>query len=327
MPSTVSTLLSSVGLEPEGSVPWGTPVDATAPGVYLVSLAAFPEDTTANRATAPLNPSALAELTAACPDLTLDGKPSPTPHQMAERIASYWLPDESVLYIGLAGQPLRTRVRQYYNTPLGAAKPHKGGWWLKTLSVLEDVHVHYALTTDCKAAEEGMLRTFATGASESSLTNWPAGEPVMPFANLRDADWRLRNHSIRGATPGAVRKGSLPVSRRRGPVDSRSPKAARPTGDSDGRVQSPQRSQTVTAKDIEAGQVRVPRVGKAAFPSERRDVTVRLRGVELTCRWDPRSGPPERSGVIRIGKAAATRLLTTGDVLVIGTAEGVIELN
>lgn len=326
----MSSLLSSVGLESGGSVPWGTPVPETASGVYLVSLVASPTDAATTRATAPLSKSALADLVAVCSDLTLDGMPSPTPLQIAERINSYWLSDESVLYIGLAGQPLRARVRQYYKTPLGAAKPHKGGWWLKTLSVLADLHVHYAVTSDFKEAEEGMLRTFASCVSEASLARWPAGDPVMPFANLRDADWALRNHRIRGATAGVEKAGpSVPTSRRRGPVSAPLPESPSPASEAAGPAgsQSPDRSQKVTAKDIEAGQVRVPRVSKAVFPCDRGDITVRIRGLELTCRWDPRSGPPERSGVIRIGKAAAAELLATGDVLAIGAVEGVVELN
>ena len=107
--------------------------------------------------------------------------------------------DEPVLYIGLAGRSLRTRVRQYYRTPLGAAKPHSGGWWLKTLSVLDDFYVHYAVTGSCKEAEEDMLRAFAKGISKRSLEALPNGDPAMPFANLRNGDWHRRNHGITGA--------------------------------------------------------------------------------------------------------------------------------
>ena len=38
------------------------------------------------------------------------------------------------------------------------------------------------------------------------------------------------------------------------------------------------------------------------FPSERTDLIVEVRGVQLEGRWDPRFGPPERSGVMRVGK-------------------------
>jgi hypothetical protein len=87
-------------------------------------------------------------------------------------------------------------------------------------------------------------------------------------------------------------------------------------------------SQPVTARDIDAGQVRIPRGStKTILPHDRQNVSVLLRGHELTCRWDPRCGPPERSGVIRVGKAAARELLKSGDVLSVRARPPWIELD
>jgi hypothetical protein len=80
------------------------------------------------------------------------------------------------------------------------------------------------------------------------------------------------------------------------------------------------RSQRVTAKDIEAGQVRVPRETKDILPPTRQDIQVKLRGRDLMCRWDPRHGAKERSGVIRVGRSAATELLSPDDMLVVRVA-------
>lgn len=198
VPSTVASLLAVAGLESGGCVGWGARVPETRTGVYLVSLTSTGR--VANALTdCPLGDAALDELLISCPTLTLDGE-RPTRAQVARRIGSYWLPDECVLYIGLAGQPLRTRVRQYYTTRIGAAKPHKGGWWLKTLSVLSELHVYYATTDDFKGAEEQMLRAFAAGVSHTTRAALPTGDPVMPFANLRDGDWQRKRHGIREAT-------------------------------------------------------------------------------------------------------------------------------
>jgi hypothetical protein len=41
---------------------------------------------------------------------------------------------------------------------------------------------------------------------------------------------------------------------------------------------------------------------------------VLLHGRRLQCQWDPRYGARERSGVIRVGEAAAIELLSAGDV-------------
>src|SRR5688500_11056538 len=68
-------------------------------------------------------------------------------------------------------------------------------------------------------------------------------------------------------------------------------------------------SQRVTAADRAAGRIRFPRAAKAAFPPEPASVSVELRGVPLTARWDPRVGPDrERSGVLRVGRDTLERL-------------------
>lgn len=198
MPSSVAQLMSSVSLKPGGCGRWGEPVPESRTGVYLVCLTPSP-DRVRGLAECPVSEAALEELLTACPGIQLDGE-VPDRDAVAERLVSYWLPDECVLYIGLAGQPLRTRVRQYYRTPLGASKPHRGGWWLKTLSVLDELWVHYAATPDFKDAEADMLRAFAAGVSTRTRRGLPAGDPVMPFANLRDGDWRRKNHRLTGAT-------------------------------------------------------------------------------------------------------------------------------
>ena len=197
MPSSVAQLLSRVGLERSGCVAWGEPVPERRTGVYVVSLSPSQDRTENLLVKCPVSAAALDNLLEVCPDLRLDGE-VPSRDALGERLASYWLPDECVLYIGLAGQPLRTRVRQYYRTPLGAAKPHKGGWWLKTLSVLDKLWVHYTATPDFENAEAEMLRAFAASVSGATRRRLPAGDPVMPFANLRDGDWRRKSHGLTG---------------------------------------------------------------------------------------------------------------------------------
>jgi hypothetical protein len=325
VPSTVASLLAVAGLESGGCVGWGARVPETRTGVYLVSLTSTGRVAGA-LTDCPSGEAALDELLISCPALTLDGE-RPTRAQVARRIGSYWLPDECVLYIGLAGQPLRTRVRQYYKTRIGAAKPHKGGWWLKTLSVLTELHVHYAPTDGFKDAEEQMLRAFAAGVSHKTRAALPTGEPVMPFANLRDGDWQRKRHGIRGATSEAARStGAVPKTTK---VTGSKPSRAFPTRTRKSPATSHFRSQRVTESDISAGQVRIP-IGatKTILPQERQDISVLLVGRELSCRWDPRYGEKERSGVIRVGRTAARELLRPGDVLAVSiTANGTAELS
>ena len=130
MPSTVADLFAAAGLEPGGPVRWGTVLPETRPGVYAVALTDDPTSTAAARETAPLDRVALDHLLTVRPELRMNLAP-PDADDLIERIGGLWLPDEVVLYLGLAGTSLRTRVGQYYKTPLGARRPHAGGWWLR----------------------------------------------------------------------------------------------------------------------------------------------------------------------------------------------------
>ena len=106
------------------------------------------------------------------------------------------------------------------------------------------------------------------------------------------------------------------------------PRTATPTGptmaSSTGRVTT-----NVTAKDIEAGQVRIP-IGavKRLLPSDPGEVEVVLHGRHMTCRWDPRFGADrERLGLIRVGRTAADELLSAGDVLHVAVSGSTIHLD
>lgn len=84
-------------------------------------------------------------------------------------------------------------------------------------------------------------------------------------------------------------------------------------------------TQRVTAKDIAAGQIRLPITNKvkSLFPSERSDVRIRLRGEDMTVYYDPRIGADrERSGLLRIGRAVmASGIVTEDERLVVTPGE------
>ena len=286
--------------------------------------------------TPPMSESAAAELLAVRPELTVDDA-RPSGPQLAERLAAFWFPDEVVLYIGRAGPRKRMpaqgevamRVGEYYDTPLGANGPHAGGWPLKTLSCLPDLYVHYAYCEEVKRAEDDCIGHFAEHVSKKTRAGLRDPVRVMPYANLKFPKGNTKNHGIRGArapkTPGGRK--SPPV---RLATPAPSPEAlARPQSAAPPARTAQNRSQNVTARDIEAGQVRIP-IGptKTILPPTRQEIAVVLRGRELNCRWDPRYGEKERSGIIRIGKAAATELLSPGDVLAVTVAaEGPVDLS
>ena len=87
------------------------------------------------------------------------------------------------------------------------------------------------------------------------------------------------------------------------------------------------RTQRITATDIKHGRIRIPRESKGLFPDERTDISVRLRGNHLTARWDPRLGPPERSGTIGIGRQVLPTLVVPNEVLKVARDGGVLVID
>lgn len=142
MPTTVADAFSAAGLERQAVVRWGTRPSSRSPGVYVVSLTDSADAIETSLAEAPLAPKAFETWLQVCPDLTLDGV-RPTIEQLMTRVRGFWLADETILYIGLA-TTLSSRLGAYYKTPIGARLPHSGGYFLKLISNLDELCVHYA---------------------------------------------------------------------------------------------------------------------------------------------------------------------------------------
>ena len=196
MPSAVADIFSAADLQPAGVVQWGLLIPERSAGVYVVSVS---EDVHAivDAPTAFLaDEAALRQWLAVRPELLLDGS-RPEPAARADRLACFWLADKVVVYIGLAAS-LRGRGRGYYNTPLGARRPHAGGHFLKTLSRLEDLFVHYAPTPDLATAEEQMLRHFCQNVSSQTRAALPDPQLPLPFANLEFPRGRRKPHGLTG---------------------------------------------------------------------------------------------------------------------------------
>lgn len=77
-------------------------------------------------------------------------------------------------------------------------------------------------------------------------------------------------------------------------------------------------TQRVTAADLRAGRIRVPRDSKRMFPTDRGPIDVVLRGRRLTVRYDPRPGPDRsRGGVITIGTRELAQIVAENEVLTV----------
>jgi hypothetical protein len=180
--------------------------EAPTTGIYVVALSDELDSTEAALFGAPVSPAAIDELLTVRPELTLDRR-RPTREQLAERLAAFWLPDEVIVYIGLAGArktrppggEVAHRVAEYSKTPLGARSPHAGGWPLKTLACLSELYVHYAYCDEVDDAEKACIGRFAEHVSESSLARLHDRVRVMPFANPEFPRRNPKAHGIRGA--------------------------------------------------------------------------------------------------------------------------------
>ena len=129
MPISVAELFKRAGVAQSGFVRRGEQVSSHQPGVYCVAMTADPNAAVVDSPVYVQSDSAYASLLNARPHLSVDGMRA-TPSSLAKRLEQFWIPNEPVLYIGLAGSSLRQRIGQYYATKLGARSPHAGGWWL-----------------------------------------------------------------------------------------------------------------------------------------------------------------------------------------------------
>ena len=76
----------------DGPAVWGRPVPAQGPGVFVIELPA-------PRATAPIELTRVGKWIERVDGLRLDGE-RPTSRALAARLASFWLPSQTVLYVG-----------------------------------------------------------------------------------------------------------------------------------------------------------------------------------------------------------------------------------
>ena len=190
-PPTAASLLRDVGLLADGPLPWGRQVPARTGGVFLVELpAASP--------TAPIELTRVGKWLERVPALTLDGA-HPTSRALAGRLASFWLPSQTVLYIGSTEGSIGGRVAAIEKTALGDRRPHGGGHWLKVLTALPSTRVWWATTDAAEEYEDALLAAFAAGLPDEDLAKLPDRDVVLPFANLRRPTGERKATGLRDA--------------------------------------------------------------------------------------------------------------------------------
>ena len=107
-------LLREVGLLADGPAVWGwpgRPVPASGGGVFLV-------ESTAPLTRAPIELTRVGKWIERVPSLTIDGE-RPTSKAMAARLGVFWLPSQTVLYVGSSSNSISGRVASMQRTALG----------------------------------------------------------------------------------------------------------------------------------------------------------------------------------------------------------------
>ena len=184
-------LLRSVGLLADGPVRWGNPIRVGGPGVYLVEIAA-------PHKSAPIDHTVVAHWIERVPTLRLDGA-RPTQRELAVRMGEFWLPDATVVYVGMTKISIGGRVGALVTTELGDRRPHSGGHWLKTLTVLPELRVWWAPTSAPEEYEDALLTAFAQGTSPEAKAALRDSSVVLPWANLQSAGGERKQHGITGS--------------------------------------------------------------------------------------------------------------------------------
>jgi transcription elongation factor GreA len=198
-------LLRSVGLMADGPGQWGRPVPATGPGVFVVELAApLP--------TAPIELTRVGKWIERVETLRLDGE-RPTSKALAARLASFWLPSQTVLYVGASEASVRRRLAAMAATELGDRRPYPGGHWLRTLRGLDAVRIWWAGTSATEEYEDALLEAFADGVPAAERAILPDSAVVLPFANLRRGTGDRRTTGLTGALLAGPVEAPLPAHR------------------------------------------------------------------------------------------------------------------
>jgi transcription elongation factor GreA len=185
-----AVLLRSVGLLADGPAVWGRPMRASGPGIFIIELPNPP-------ATAPIELTRIGKWIERLPGMRIDGDEA-TSKAVAARLASFWIPSTSVLYIGTSQQSMAARVGAIERTVLGDRRPYAGGNWLKTLTGLERARVWWAGTDATEEYEDALFTAFAAAIPDAERERLPDTTVVLPFANIRSTGGERKAHGLTG---------------------------------------------------------------------------------------------------------------------------------
>lgn len=201
MPTTINELSRVFNLNHFKMVHWGFPPGTEEVGIYIISLSPDPEKNIGTLEKCPVDVEIINEWIYKVGGFELDGLKTFDAQSVTRRMSEFWLPDENILYIGNApkrsnNKGIGNRVREFYKTEYGEAKPHAGGHWLKSLKNLNELYVYYAETYDSGNIEIEMLEFFCDNVSDETLEILMDKKLPLPFANLELTKGKRKNHGL-----------------------------------------------------------------------------------------------------------------------------------
>ncbi|GIW20016.1 MAG: hypothetical protein KatS3mg065_0312 [Chloroflexota bacterium] len=188
-PRSAAALFRSVGLLPDGPVLWGRPLPAVRSGVVVIELLE------PAGASAPIDPARVGKWLERVPSLRLDGA-VPTTRRLVARLASYWIPGQTVLFVGYAATDLGRRVAALPVTSIGNRPPLADAHWLLVLRRPEILRLWWAATDAPEEYADALLDAFAEGVAPEVAAALPEPDLVLPWATLRRPTGEARRHGL-----------------------------------------------------------------------------------------------------------------------------------
>jgi transcription elongation factor GreA len=166
--------MRSLGLGVDGPVRWGQQPSSRAAGIFVVETPS-PSDSP------DLDNDQLRRWIERVPSILVDGEAA-TPTTLGRRLATFWTPGATLLYVGRSSRSLAGRVAALYATELGYRRPHSGGHWLKTLREASRSNLWWAETDAPEEYEDALLEAFREAIPDDVRSALPS--PILPWANL-----------------------------------------------------------------------------------------------------------------------------------------------
>ncbi len=189
MPTTVQELFRKFDILDFQKVQWEANFKENKQGVYVVSTSSDPNKHLGISENPNFDEQQIQLWINKVEDFLVDNNPA-TLTNVKNRLAEFWLPDESILYIGKAstrknGSGISKRIREYFSTTIGDGGPHSGGQWVKSLANLNTLTVYYGVCDDPNEIEVQMLQFFMCNVSKTTLEGLYDKRLPIPFANIK----------------------------------------------------------------------------------------------------------------------------------------------